>query len=146
MCSPARHPDAAYQAVSSLLHRSSRKTDDQQYGHSLVVNPLGEIIAEADENGATVIADIGMSHSQGLRITETQISWDVDNVLTRCRFRNAGDYEEESTSDYSKAIRRLPERCRGIQVIILKSPSRSLKSSHFLWSKDRIYDTPASRD
>lgn len=42
MCSPARHPDASYQA----------------YGHSLVVNPLGEIIAEADENGATVIADI----------------------------------------------------------------------------------------
>jgi len=42
MCSPARHPDASYQA----------------YGHSLVVNPLGEVLVEADEKEAIVYADI----------------------------------------------------------------------------------------
>lgn len=34
---------------------------DVQYGHSLVVNPAGEILAEADENEATIYADIGKS-------------------------------------------------------------------------------------
>lgn len=42
MCSPARNPEAAYQA----------------YGHSMVVNPLGEVIDEADEHAATIYADI----------------------------------------------------------------------------------------
>lgn len=42
MCSPARHPEASYQA----------------YGHSMVVNPIGEILTEADENPAIVYADI----------------------------------------------------------------------------------------
>lgn len=42
MCSPARNPEASYQA----------------YGHSMVVNPLGEVIDEADEHPATIYADI----------------------------------------------------------------------------------------
>ncbi|KAI5454743.1 Omega-amidase nit3 [Naganishia albida] len=42
MCSPARHPDASYQA----------------YGHSSIVNPAGQVLAEADENEAIVYADI----------------------------------------------------------------------------------------
>ncbi|TXT13567.1 hypothetical protein VHUM_00934 [Vanrija humicola] len=42
MCSPARHPEAAYQA----------------YGHSLVVDPLGNVIDEADEHEAIIYADI----------------------------------------------------------------------------------------
>lgn len=40
--SPARHPDASYQA----------------YGHSLVVAPTGEIIAEAGEGEEIIYADI----------------------------------------------------------------------------------------
>ena len=32
---------------------------DIQYGHSSVVNPLGDVIAEADEKEAIVYADIG---------------------------------------------------------------------------------------
>lgn len=43
MCSPCRNPDAAYQA----------------YGHSMVVNPLGEVVVEADEHEAILYADIG---------------------------------------------------------------------------------------
>ncbi|WVO13377.1 hypothetical protein L204_100992 [Cryptococcus depauperatus] len=42
MCSPARHPEAAYQA----------------YGHSSVVNPIGEVVVEADEKPTTLYADI----------------------------------------------------------------------------------------
>ncbi|BEJ18087.1 hypothetical protein CspHIS471_0703640 [Cutaneotrichosporon sp. HIS471] len=42
MCSPARHPEAAYQA----------------YGHSSIVDPLGNVLAEADEKEAIVYADI----------------------------------------------------------------------------------------
>ncbi|GHJ85835.1 hypothetical protein NliqN6_2237 [Naganishia liquefaciens] len=42
MCSPARHPDATYQA----------------YGHSSVVSPAGQVLAEADEHEAIVYADI----------------------------------------------------------------------------------------
>ncbi|WVQ85474.1 hypothetical protein IAT38_007639 [Cryptococcus sp. DSM 104549] len=42
MCSPARHPEAAYQA----------------YGHSSVVNPLGDVIVEASHEPTTVFADI----------------------------------------------------------------------------------------
>ena len=45
MCSPSRNPDAAYKA----------------YGHSMVVNPLGEVLCEADENEAILYADIGKS-------------------------------------------------------------------------------------
>lgn len=45
MCSPCRNPDAAYQA----------------YGHSMVVNPLGEVMVEADEKEAILYADIGQS-------------------------------------------------------------------------------------
>lgn len=43
MCSPSRHPDADYQA----------------YGHSSVVDPLGNVVAEADEKEATIYVDIG---------------------------------------------------------------------------------------
>lgn len=43
----------------SLFCDLTVSTLDLQYGHSLVVNPLGEIVAEADEHGATVIANIG---------------------------------------------------------------------------------------
>jgi predicted amidohydrolase len=95
MCSPARHPEAAYQAVSEKrrdYHREDEmgapctahgfplcclsyscaqpipafdahflnNTDNKQYGHSSVVNPLGDVIAEADEKEAIVYADIGM--------------------------------------------------------------------------------------
>ncbi|KAK4686716.1 omega-amidase, partial [Tremellales sp. Uapishka_1] len=42
MCSPARNPDSAYQA----------------YGHSSIVNPLGEVLVEADEHEAVLYADI----------------------------------------------------------------------------------------
>ncbi|OCF33227.1 hydrolase [Kwoniella heveanensis CBS 569] len=42
MCSPARHPEASYQA----------------YGHSSVVNPLGDVLVEADIGPTTVYADI----------------------------------------------------------------------------------------
>ncbi|RSH92664.1 hypothetical protein EHS25_008109 [Saitozyma podzolica] len=42
MCSPARNPEAAYQA----------------YGHSMVVNPLGDVLVEADEHEAILYADI----------------------------------------------------------------------------------------
>ncbi|WRT65893.1 uncharacterized protein IL334_002844 [Kwoniella shivajii] len=42
MCSPARHPEASYQA----------------YGHSMVVNPLGDILVEAGHQPTTVYADI----------------------------------------------------------------------------------------
>ncbi|KAL1410909.1 Omega-amidase nit3 [Vanrija albida] len=42
MASPARHPEAAYQA----------------YGHSSIVDPLGNVIEEADEHEAIVYADI----------------------------------------------------------------------------------------
>ncbi|WWC96747.1 hypothetical protein V866_003620 [Kwoniella sp. B9012] len=42
MCSPARHPEASYQA----------------YGHSLVVNPLGDILVEASHEPTTIYADI----------------------------------------------------------------------------------------
>lgn len=57
MCSPARHPGAAYQA----------------YGHSMVVNPIGEVLTEADEHGAIVYADIDPAFlaekRQGLPVT-----------------------------------------------------------------------------
>ncbi|ODO11996.1 hypothetical protein I350_00780 [Cryptococcus amylolentus CBS 6273] len=43
MCSPARHPDAAYQA----------------YGHSSVVNPVGDVVVEAGHEPETLYADIG---------------------------------------------------------------------------------------
>lgn len=43
MCSPSRNIDATYHA----------------WGHSMVVNPLGEVLCEADENEAIVYADIG---------------------------------------------------------------------------------------
>ncbi|WWC68431.1 uncharacterized protein I206_102358 [Kwoniella pini CBS 10737] len=42
MCSPARHPEASYQA----------------YGHSSVVNPLGDILVEASHEPTTIYADI----------------------------------------------------------------------------------------
>ncbi|OXC70965.1 hydrolase [Cryptococcus neoformans Bt63] len=42
MCSPARHPEAAYQA----------------YGHSSVVNPVGDVVVEADHEPTTLYADI----------------------------------------------------------------------------------------
>ncbi|KAK8865697.1 hypothetical protein IAR55_000842 [Kwoniella newhampshirensis] len=42
MCSPARHPEASYQA----------------YGHSSVVNPLGEVIVEAGHEPTTIYADV----------------------------------------------------------------------------------------
>ncbi|WWC60519.1 uncharacterized protein I303_103093 [Kwoniella dejecticola CBS 10117] len=42
MCSPARHPEASYQA----------------YGHSLVVNPLGDVLVEASHEPTTIYADI----------------------------------------------------------------------------------------
>lgn len=63
MCSPARHPGAAYQAVSSRTHVRSCLIADigSQYGHSSVVNPLGDVVAEADETEAIVYADIGGS-------------------------------------------------------------------------------------
>lgn len=46
MCSPSRNPNADYKA----------------YGHSMVVNPLGEVLCEADENEAILYADIGESN------------------------------------------------------------------------------------
>ncbi|KIR36849.1 hydrolase [Cryptococcus deuterogattii MMRL2647] len=42
MCSPARHPEAPYQA----------------YGHSSVVNPVGDVVVEADHEPTTIYADI----------------------------------------------------------------------------------------
>jgi hypothetical protein len=51
MCSPSRNQDAAYQA----------------YGHSMVVNPLGEVMVEADENEAILYADIGELRVERLR-------------------------------------------------------------------------------
>ncbi|WWD18124.1 hypothetical protein CI109_102573 [Kwoniella shandongensis] len=42
MCSPARHPEASYQA----------------YGHSSVVNPLGDVVVEAGHEPTTLYADI----------------------------------------------------------------------------------------
>lgn len=43
MCSPSRNSEASYKA----------------WGHSMVVNPLGEVLCEADENEAILYADIG---------------------------------------------------------------------------------------
>ncbi|KAI9639675.1 carbon-nitrogen hydrolase [Dioszegia hungarica] len=45
MCSPSRSPTASYQA----------------WGHSMVVNPLGEVLCEADEHEAILYADIDPS-------------------------------------------------------------------------------------
>ncbi|WWC87978.1 uncharacterized protein L201_002880 [Kwoniella dendrophila CBS 6074] len=42
MCSPARHPEAVYQA----------------YGHSMVVNPLGDVLTEASHEPTIIYADI----------------------------------------------------------------------------------------
>ena len=59
MCSVARNPEASYQAVSPVLEAEA----DSQYGHSLVVNPIGQVIVEAGEGPETetIYADIGMS-------------------------------------------------------------------------------------
>lgn len=43
MCSPARNPESTYQA----------------YGHTMLVNPLGEVVIEADEHPTTLYADVG---------------------------------------------------------------------------------------
>ncbi|WVQ97210.1 hypothetical protein IAU59_004320 [Kwoniella sp. CBS 9459] len=51
MCSPARHPEASYQA----------------YGHSSVVNPLGDVLVEADIGPKTVYADIDVDLLQTTR-------------------------------------------------------------------------------
>ncbi|WVF70851.1 hypothetical protein IAT40_005645 [Kwoniella sp. CBS 6097] len=51
MCSPARHPEASYQA----------------YGHSSVVNPLGDVLVEADIDPTTVYADIDVDLLQTTR-------------------------------------------------------------------------------
>jgi omega-amidase len=65
MCSPSRNPEASYQA----------------WGHSMVVNPLGEILCEADENEAIMYADIGMFSSIVMR-----------HHLLKCRSRHVGHY------------------------------------------------------
>lgn len=77
MCSPSRHPGAAYQA----------------YGHSSVVDPLGNVVSEADEKEATVYVDIGESLIAG-------------NTDTRPGY--ARDYPSQPACHGATAFRRVP--------------------------------------
>jgi len=66
MCSPARHPEASYQAVrchvsSVIILTGLNKVILSQYGHSSVVAPNGDVLVEADEHPTIVYADIGTS-------------------------------------------------------------------------------------
>jgi predicted amidohydrolase len=54
-----------------------------KYGHSLVVNPLGQILAEADEHEATVFADIGWSSS--LKCVSLILMTDTEMLATTRR-------------------------------------------------------------
>lgn len=50
-CSPAHNPEASYSV----------------YGHSMVVSPWGQILAKAEADAATVIADIDYSEVEQRR-------------------------------------------------------------------------------
>jgi predicted amidohydrolase len=45
---------------------------DSQYGHSSVVDPIGNVIAEADEKEAIVYADIGELLACGVKLRQTR--------------------------------------------------------------------------
>ncbi|WVR05659.1 hypothetical protein IAU60_002681 [Kwoniella sp. DSM 27419] len=79
MCSPARHPEASYQA----------------YGHSSVVNPLGEVLAEADIGAETIYADIDVelleTTRKGLPVT-VQRRFDVYTDVSK-DFQSSSDVQ-----------------------------------------------------